>query len=59
MISAIYVFLFIFFTGELLLQDIYYILTLMGFMGLLGALSAFIIGWFVLPKSVIENKENL
>ncbi|AWY19715.1 hypothetical protein LP123_03850 [Moraxella bovis] len=59
MISAIYVFLFIFFTGELLLQDIYYILTLMGFMGLLGALSAFIIGWFVLLKSVIENKGNL
>lgn len=59
MTSAIYFFLFMFFTGELLLQDIHYILKLMSFMGLLGALSAFIIGWFVLQKSVIENKDNL
>ena len=57
--SFIFALAFLFFTDKLSLESVNDDLTIMSVMGLLGALSAIIIGWFVLPKSVIEYKESL
>lgn len=57
--SFIFALVFLFFTDKLSLESVNDDLTIMSVMGLLGALSAIIIGWFVLPKSIIGNKESV